>query len=788
MVKIRQTALLGLWVLTFLALSPQAGAYYVLGNWTDDGRLVIIKWPFTAMDTNHDGDVSGPDDGIEFTLEGGQFGWLDSEIPLIEEAFGVWESVPTAYAAFRLADVPLYEPVPNAGTGPDDQINLISVAVAGDNLDVGGLGIFGDTLVTYFTEDDVLIVDEYQIPVTANKIIDADIVIDGATHRNAILDGSPSPDLVATLVTELGRSLGLTWSPVSNVSERLLPTGDTVLREMPAVALRDATGQLQRVGVTPSMFIEDFEIQDNYGVVADGARDLAPADIAAVSFLYPRGSQDLFFNIAHKAQTKAGHGFPSLPIVGAHIVAWCDADDDPLTPNVPIFSTITGMNESVENTARRGYFNLQGLFKRFENASGVTFQAAYVLTLNPFDGSGYARQALPDNSVEDFDSFHSPDRDDARTDYTEEYPTQVFVNGGNIYDITKRTLGTPLVWDPTRGTVVDAETDESLAAMLPGQTPMFGTRSRVCPFNVTTAGLKSNSVSKGLRRFRDSALLGSAVGVALADVYYRNAPAMAEFMLRHDGLRGTLRGLISVLEWGVAHYSAALFALFAGAAALVIRRRRKRAVALGLLLILGALIWAAPAHARIMHLTESEITALSEDIIAGQVTNVDSHWVAEGVNCIVTDVTITIADTVKGRLNKNGEIQLRLRGGRVGSMVTESSSLPRFEQGEEVLLYLHYRENLGYAVVAGARGKYEIETNAETGEKYVRASTAPAKTALSAAEAAVEEGDSNDPKDAEGAAAGRLDGKVPLEEFKQYLREIVKKQEADEKKAPKPAE
>ncbi|HIJ73586.1 MAG TPA: hypothetical protein HPP83_05735, partial [Candidatus Hydrogenedentes bacterium] len=495
--------------------------------------------------------------------------------------------------------------------------------------------------------------------------------------------------------------------------------------------------------------------------------------------------------ISHEARGSANYGFPSLPTAGGHVVAWADADNDPATPRVPLFSTITGMYEYVEDTERRGKFELRGLFKQLETSTGLTFLPSYILTLNPLDGSGYDRQAPLGGTVEAYDSLHLSEHGDARGDYSAGFRSQVFVEGeydnANVYDIEKRALGTPLVYDPITGRVVSAETGASLAVMLPGTTPMFGDRptEEVCPINVSTAGLTSSRFPDGLRRLRDGVLLRSAVGAAATDAYYRAAPAAAAFLIRHKAICGLARSGAAAIEWVFVHYAAVLLLV----SSMVLLRaayphKRRAAVAGAVILVACALLFVQFADARIMRLSTEQVVAMSDDIVTGNVTSVESRWAEEGVRKIVTDVSITVTDTVKGRLNKDGQIHLRVPGGRIGAVVSYATDMPRFAEGEEVLLYLEYREGFGYLVVAGSRGKYDIAADGKTGVKYVVAPDAPAKLGLKDAETAIEQDDAqtadenpNDPQP---------DGKVPLEDLKEYLRDIVKKQDAARKTAKDP--
>ena len=114
---------------------------------------------------------------------------------------------------------------------------------------------------------------------------------------------------------------------------------------------------------------------------------------------------------------------------------------------------------------------------------------------------------------------------------------------------------------------------------------------------------------------------------------------------------------------------------------------------------------------------------------------------------------------------------MKVLGGRVGDIVTQSTEIPTFKQGEEVFLYLKYDEDRGYTVVGGRRGKYQVVTDAKTGQKSVQAPAVEAQPALSDASKAVGQAQAK----ANTQDAAKTSG-VPLDEFKQHIRDIVRQQ------------
>ena len=554
--------------------------------------------------------------------------------------------------------------------------------------------------------------------------------------------------------------MGLGHVPLNNVE--IVGEGDVTvfgeLVESPALALRDASGSLVRVGATPTMFPVYFLVDDGLGGYLDGATDLAPDDIAGISFLYPRGSQDKFFTISEEARTQTRSGFPSLPLPGAHVVAWCDADNDAATARVPLFSTITGLYEY--QPLLGGQFRLYSMYKSLETAYGETFAADYTFTVSPINGLSFERQAPFGYDASEFDYI------DGGVDeyYAPIFPSETFHETGNILDLSNREVGTPLSFDETRQLVVSVDTGKSLATMLAGMQPMFGQTDPVCPYNIIIGGLAVPKTSGLLRGIRDRLLLSTALGTAAAEAYYKVSPAMARSLVAHPALVSAARVALRGVEWSLLNYRSVSAAIVGGLLVCFAVRRRKRTVSVAAILGLVCLA-SAPAYGLIANLSEDDMVAQSDYIVTGTVEAVDSSWEKMGSRQrIVTDVTIQVVSSVKGHLNKNGVISLRVLGGRVGSIISRASDLPMFKKDEQVLLYLTYSDEAGYVVLAGARGKYEILTESDTGEKYVVGGSVPAQVALDGV-----------------AKKGDGDGRVTLDAFTRYLRDIVKEQEKKRK-------
>jgi hypothetical protein len=622
------------------------------------------------------------------------------------------------------------------------------------------------TVFTFAVDDEVITVGNVGLYLTGGQLIEADIILNGPSFRSLVPGQAPELDLKDVLVHEIGHLLGLDHTPLNNV--QVVFDGVTPrLVETPVVTLRDAANIKRLVGATPTMFPIVFFVDNGSGALTGGQQDLAPDDIAGISFLYPRGSQDSFFTITSEAWTQGRSGIPSIPKPGGHVVAWCDTDNDPNTARVPLFSTLSGLYENQAIVG--GRFFVYGMSKVLETMDGIEpFQATYTMTINPLNGLSFERQAPIGYTPTDFATVIG-----AVTPLPPVFQSEVFNEQGNLFDLAKHDAGTPLEFDRTRNVVISVDTSKTLATILAGTTPMFGDRNNVCPLNVVVAGLEGSQTPTALRGLRDRLLLKTALGTALVDGYYQASPVLAKFLARHGRVLSAAQAALGAIEWTVVNYrmTAPLALGVLVLAGWFLRRRRYRTLAAAMLLA-GLCLMAMPASAWIPYLTDDDMIQRADVVVTGTVQTVSSRWIEYGGRKgIMTDITISVNDTAKGRLNKSGTtISFQQVGGRIGSIVSRSPDLPQFTEGEEVVLYLKNVENFGYRIVAGNRGTLEVSTDTATGQKSVKASSLEAQKALSESAAAMKKAGSA-PQEAAG------DAKIPLKDYLNYLREIVKKQQ-----------
>lgn len=806
--SVRRAGFIALCLIFTIGMAPTASAFFPLGGFDAFNLLRLAKWRLGDFDNNNDGDIR-EDEGIEVLIEDGPSGFTPEEIDEVRSALAVWGNVPTSFAAFRVDGItrdPLL-----AGLEPDFR-NVIAMQVTNDADDENVLvdpddivvadvafPVLGVNISIFTLEDTIVVIAGQGVTIGAGTIVDSDIIIDAASTRPDPVTGTNAvADLQGVMVHELGHFLGLGHTPLNNLRSSGAAGGSSRLLESPAIYVTGSDGEQQHVGVTPTMFPILFQIQEG-DEFFDGALDLAPDDISAVSYLYPRSNQANFFSLNQEARTqrRTGSGFPSTPLTGAHVVAWADTDNNPNTSYVPVFSTMAGLYEPASDPQLGGLFEILGMWKQMEQpgAQGNLFTPAYIFTASALNFTGFDRQAPPGLLPEDVDTLQGsggffPVR--SADDYNNAFPSEVFHEVENLVDVSNRDAGTPMVWSFERSALVSLDTGKTLPTIRPNDLPMFGDPNDVCPLNIIEGGSAGAvaSLSSGpgvLRGFRDEILLESALGTSLVSAYYHAAPWMSRYFLGNATAFRAWRGTVDMAYWCVENYR--MIALSSGSALLlllawVFRRRVRRATAA--LLVLGALLAGAPAQASIAFVTDAQLAAgADEAIVVGTVVALESRWARGGR--IFTDVSFEIADTAKGRLNKNTVITVSVVGGQIGPLRVAASEIPTFAVGDEAVLFLNF-VNDTYVIHGGIRGtvrvlsdptgKQAINTNSD----YIAGEAGAALKAKLLPEGAAtgSQKTSEDGQDHTGHDHGDADNsttvQVPLDEYMDYLRDLVQEE------------
>jgi hypothetical protein len=120
----------------------------------------------------------------------------------------------------------------------------------------------------------------------------------------------------------------------------------------------------------------------------------------------------------------------------------------------------------------------------------------------------------------------------------------------------------------------------------------------------------------------------------------------------------------------------------------------------------------------------TDIESLSKGadvVLTGKVVQQNSKW-NEDRSRIYTDATIQVEEYLKGNTNE-GSIVVTYLGGEVGDVGEFYSHMPRFEDDEEILVFLKIdRKTSSYKVFNGEEGKLSIVYDKNTGEKVTTSS------------------------------------------------------------------
>ncbi len=107
----------------------------------------------------------------------------------------------------------------------------------------------------------------------------------------------------------------------------------------------------------------------------------------------------------------------------------------------------------------------------------------------------------------------------------------------------------------------------------------------------------------------------------------------------------------------------------------------------------------------------------AELIVQGKVTARQSEWNADQTR-IYTHVTLTVEQYIKGQQAEQTVVVTQL-GGEVGEVGEVYSGAARFDENEEVLVFLNEDQQGRLRVTGNAQGKYSITRDRETGERMV---------------------------------------------------------------------
>lgn len=126
-----------------------------------------------------------------------------------------------------------------------------------------------------------------------------------------------------------------------------------------------------------------------------------------------------------------------------------------------------------------------------------------------------------------------------------------------------------------------------------------------------------------------------------------------------------------------------------------------------LLLILLSMLCSEPSLAIMVKLELPDLTAMSDDIVVGQVTALESRW-DNDQNYIFTNVTIKLERTLKGMLDEQ-QVVVKVLGGEAGGLRLRVPDMPRFTLGERVVTCVSLNDKGEFEVTGNFQGKFTID-------------------------------------------------------------------------------
>jgi len=134
-----------------------------------------------------------------------------------------------------------------------------------------------------------------------------------------------------------------------------------------------------------------------------------------------------------------------------------------------------------------------------------------------------------------------------------------------------------------------------------------------------------------------------------------------------------------------------------------------------LVVVLALIVLFAPATgsaAYLIHLTLEEMTAQSQTILMGRCVQVSSAWNADHSD-IVTNSVFEVSQYYKGGLGKR--VTITELGGQVGGWNSEYTGFPRFQVGEEALLFVWTGPDGAHQVIGLTQGKFRVQRSGAGG-------------------------------------------------------------------------
>lgn len=146
------------------------------------------------------------------------------------------------------------------------------------------------------------------------------------------------------------------------------------------------------------------------------------------------------------------------------------------------------------------------------------------------------------------------------------------------------------------------------------------------------------------------------------------------------------------------------------------RQRALTPFALALLALAAVALHAPPAGATVvLEASLEDMTRVSALVVRAEVAAVTPRNEGQTGARVVTDVTLRIAEVLKGALDQD-ELTFTVPGGQAGGYVMHIPGMPQFQPGQEVVLFLEPTPE-GYVPSGLQQGRFSVMREPVTGRK-----------------------------------------------------------------------
>ncbi len=153
------------------------------------------------------------------------------------------------------------------------------------------------------------------------------------------------------------------------------------------------------------------------------------------------------------------------------------------------------------------------------------------------------------------------------------------------------------------------------------------------------------------------------------------------------------------------------------------RRSRRRLLRVVAILLLIATPYLSHATT-LMRMSLAQMARTAKLIVRARCVANSTVW-DEGE--IWTRTTFAVEESWTGPPGSR-QIAVRLLGGSLGNITSHVSGIPRFQPGEDTVLFLQASPNGDFAIVSWQQGTFRIRQNAAIGEEIVIQDTASVST------------------------------------------------------------